>query len=77
MQFVLLATAICAVQKMLEKERCLLGEDPSGDRKRKNTMSSRWDCAKVGKYTVQDGIAMAEKHFKQLNLSESTVRYFW
>lgn len=78
-QFVLLTNAIPAVQKMLEKERCLLGEDLRLGvviGKERTRCPSRRDCAKLGKYTVQNGIAMAEKHFKQLNLSESKVHYF-
>ena len=34
------------------------------------------DHAKLGKYAAENGVAMAQKHFKQLNLIESTVRYF-
>ena len=34
------------------------------------------DRAKVGKYAVENGVARVQKHFKQLNLSESTVCYF-
>ena len=34
------------------------------------------DCIKVGKYAAENGVAMVQKHFKQLNLSESTVCYF-
>ena len=45
--------------------------------KRKYTMSfTAEDRAKVGKYAAENGVAMARKHFKQLNLSESTVHYF-
>ena len=66
-----------AVQKMLEKESCKRGEDPSGDWKRKHTMSfTVEDCAQVDKYAAQSRVAVAWKHFKQLNLSESTVHYF-
>ena len=32
--------------------------------------------AKVGKYAAENGIAKAQRYFKELKLSESTVRYF-
>ena len=73
--------AVCsanhAVERMLEKEKCEQGEDSSGSRKCKYTMSfTAENRAKVGKYAAENGVAMARKHFKQLNLSESTVGYF-
>lgn len=34
------------------------------------------DCAKIGKYTTHNGVAVARIHFKQLKLSESTIRHF-
>ena len=34
------------------------------------------DRAKIGKYAAHNGVAAARKHFKQLNLGESTVRHF-
>ena len=62
---------------MLEKEKCQQGEDLSSGRKCKYTMTFiTEDCAKVGKYTTENGIAKMQKHFKQLNLSKSTVCYF-
>ena len=64
---------------MLEKERHQLGEDPSGDheRKRKYTMTfTAEDRTKIGKYAAHNGVAATRKHFKQLNLGESTVRHF-
>ena len=33
-------------------------------------------CAKVGKYAAENGIVMAQRHYKDLKLGESTVRYF-
>jgi len=34
------------------------------------------DCAKAAKYAAQSSVAVARKHFQQLNLSESTAHYF-
>jgi len=34
------------------------------------------DCAKAAKYAAQSSVAVAQKHFQQLNLSESTAHYF-
>ena len=48
----------------------------SDSHKRKYTSFTAEDRAKVGKYASENGVAMARKHFKQLNLSESTVGYF-
>ena len=46
-------------------------------RKRKYTTTfTAEDRAKVGKYAAENGVAKAQRHFKQLNLSESTIRYF-
>ena len=43
--------------------------------KQKYTMTfSAEDHAKVGNYAAENGVTMAQKHFKQLNLSETTVR---
>ena len=57
--------------------RMRLEEDPSGSRKQKYMTSfTAEDHAKLGKYAAENGVAMAQKHFKQLNLIESTVRYF-
>ena len=65
-----------AVKTMLEKGKCQL-DGPSGDHKRKYTMTyTAEDRAKAGKYAAHNGVAMAWKHFKQLDISESTVRYF-
>lgn len=66
------------VEKMLEKERHQLGEDPaSGGRKQKYTMTfTVEDHAKIGKYAAKNGVTRAQKHFKQLNLSESPVHNF-
>jgi len=65
-----------AVQKMLEKS-CQRGEDLSSDWKWKYTMSfTVEDCAKAAKYAAQSSVAVARKHFQQLNLSESTAHYF-
>ena len=68
-----------AVQRMLDKERHQLGEDPSGNRgrKRKYTMTlTAEDRGKISKYTAHNGVAAACKHFKQSNLIENTVRHF-
>ena len=66
-----------AVKRMLEKENCQQGEDLGSGRKCKYTMTfTAEDCAKVVKYAAENGVAKAQKHFKQLNISESTVHYF-
>ena len=63
--------AVCsannAVQNMQRKE-------PAGGRKYTTTFTVE-DRAKVGKYAAENGIAKAQRHFKQLNLSESTCTY--
>ena len=33
------------------------------------------DCAKIGNYAAQNRVARGQKHFQQLNLSESTTCY--
>ena len=34
------------------------------------------DYVKIGKYAAENGVVMAWKWFKQLDLGESTVHYF-
>jgi hypothetical protein len=58
-----------AVQNMMEKE-------PTGGRRKYMTTFNAEDRAKVGKYAAENGVAKAQRHFKQLDLSESTVCYF-
>ena len=50
-----------AVQNMQRKE-------PAGGRKYTTTFTAE-DRAKVGKYAAENGVAKAQRHFKQLNLS--------
>ena len=60
-------------------ERVLGGESPDRKRAHKRRYTTTFiaeDCAKVGKYAAQNRVAKAQKHFQQLNLSESTVCYF-
>ena len=59
-------------------KRALHGEDADrAKRKRKYTTTfTAEDRAKVGKYAVQNGVVIAQKNFKHLSLTESTVRYF-
>ena len=59
-----------AVKSALEREA-------SGRRKWKYTMTfTVEDHAKSVKCAVNNGVAVAQKHFKEPNLSESTVCYF-
>ena len=59
-------------------KRALDGEDTDRARRKRKytTIFTPEDRAKVGKYAAQNGVAKAQKNFRKLNLSESTVRYF-
>ena len=43
-------------------------KEPAGGRKYTTTFTAE-DRAKVGKYAAENGVAKAQRHFKQLNLS--------
>ena len=62
-----------AVQDMLEKAR---EKEPTHGRRKYTTTFTAEDRAKVGKYAAENGIVKAQRHFKELKLSKSTVRYF-
>ena len=52
---------------------------PAGSWKRKYTLTYMYtdkDCAEVGKYAAENSVARAQKHFPDLDLGESMVRYF-
>ena len=58
-------------------KRAFNGEDTDrARRKRKYTTFTPEDRAKVGKYAAQNEVKKAQKNFRKLNLSESTVCYF-
>ena len=60
-----------AVQDMLEKAR---EKEPTHGRRKYTTTFTAEDRAKVGKYAAKNGIVKAQRYFKELKLSKSTVR---
>ena len=58
---------------MLEKAR---EKEPTHGPRKYTTNFTAEDRAKVGKYAAENGIAKAQRPFKELKLSESTIRYF-
>ena len=63
------STIIASVNVELKKENCSVPKT-----RREYAKISKEDKAKVAKYASENGVAKALRHFKAMNLKESTVR---
>ena len=72
-----ISSANSAVERVLEVSSQLGEGADRAKRKRKYAKTfTPEDCANIGQYAAENGVSRAQSHFKSLDLSESSVRYF-